>query len=91
MIGAIIWKPLDRLDRPNTPKRAVLQVKSRRAGIGLAALYFFKKKPKRLAKKAPFRYENFFITKSEELGMYRTFYTDTHALLPLPKKESVEI
>ena len=35
----VLGKQMDRLERPNCPKRAVQQVKGRRAGLGLAAVY----------------------------------------------------
>ena len=60
-------KPLDRL---NSPKHAVLQVKGQRAGLGLAAVYL--KGEKKIAKKAPFGGRTTF-KKSEDLGMYRTY------------------
>ena len=73
-IGAITWKPLGCLDRP---KRAVLHVKGRRAGLDLAAVYL-KVAKKKLTRKHRLGGREIF-KKSEELATYRTYYTDTHA------------
>ena len=85
-IGAIIWKPLDRLNRP---KPAALQVKGRRAGLGLAAVYL--KGAKENCQESTVLGVSEIFKKSEELGTYTIYYTDTNALWPRHKKTSVEI
>ena len=74
-IRAIMLKSLDR------PKRAVLQVKGRRAGLGVAAVYL--KGTKKYCQESTVLGIREIFKKNEQLGMYKTYYTETHAFLPL--------